>query len=242
MLPVQDVLPSRSTPWITGTIVVVLAAVLAGVVLMPEPLARGLIVSYGLVPAHLSWPTLFSSMLLQRGIVDFAFNAGALWVFGDNVEDRLGRGRYLVLAGTAALSGLIVARTVPDVTRPLVGAAGLAGVVAGAHLALLPRSRILMLVPIWRGIDLVELPAALVILLWLTAGGLVGGVWSPPPALPLTLLHQLAGLAIGAVGGRLLVRRSRLRCEWWNVPARYSPDRVRTSRETTASSVSKASS
>nr|PZN88957.1 MAG: hypothetical protein DIU54_00100 [Acidobacteriota bacterium] len=243
MLPVQDVMPSRSTPWITGTLVVLLTVVLAGEVLLPEPAARALILSYGLTPAHLDWATLVPSMFLHRSIVDFSFNALAIWVFGDNVEDRLGRGRYLVLLFAAgSFAGLLLARLVPDIAQPLVGAGGLAGVLIGAHLALFPRSQILMLTPTWRGVDLIELPALLIALLWLTMAGLAGGAWAPG-LVPVTLLHELCGVAVGIPGARLLVRRDRMRCEWWNVPVgRHSPDRRRTSRDTSASSVNSASS
>lgn len=244
MLPVQDVLPSRSTPWVTTILVVVIGVVYVVQTLLADLDMRRMILAYGLVPAHLSWPALFTSILLTGGAFDTVANALMIWVFGDNVEDRLGRGRFAALViGGGACAGLLTARVAADLTQPIVGTAGLAGVVAGAHLMLLPRSRVFMLVPVWRGLDLTELPAGIVLLLWLTAGGVVGGAWAMrPDPLPVTLLHQVAGLLTGAAAARLLVQRKRLLCDWWNVPGTgYSPDRRRTSRETSASSVSNAS-
>jgi membrane associated rhomboid family serine protease len=246
MLPIQDVLPSRSRPWITTAIVAALATTYGVQILLDPAEVRRLIFTYALLPAQWSWPALFSSLLVSRGVIDAATGVLALWVFGDNVEDRLGRLRYLILAvGAGAVSALLAARMSVDMPGGYIaGPSGLAGAVIGAHLVLVPRSKILVLVPGGRGVDLVELPAPLVTLMWLTIAGAIGtAVATIPGNVTVAVLHQLAGLVVGAAAARLLVRRERLRCEWWNVPrVRYSPDRRRTSRDTSASSVSNASS
>jgi membrane associated rhomboid family serine protease len=243
MLPVQDVIPSRTTPWLTLGLMGLLAAVLVFELLLSEHAARGLILSYGLVPAHVSWHALLTSALLHYGILDAAVNIVALWIFGDNVEDRLGRWRYAVLlVASTALSGLIGARMNGSSLAPVIGAGGGIGAVIGAYLVLLPRSRVMMLVPVWRGVDLVEIPAAMVVMAWLLLTGITTGAQAPPfGGIPLAATVQVAGLLTGAALARLLARPERLRCEWWNAPPSQLPDLRRTSRETSASSASSAS-
>lgn len=243
MLPVQDVLPSRTTPRVTLALVAGIISVLAAEYLLDARAVRAMILSYGLVPAHMSWPTLATSAFLHHGLVDAFANAGALWIFGDNVEDRLGRLRFVLLwlVGAAA-SGLLVTWLDPDNVRPVIGAGGAVGAVAGAHLILFRPARILLLVPARQIIDLVEVPAALVVLSWVVVVGLAG-----PPivgsvgSVPLGAVSPAIGLVVGVLTGRLLARPERLSCAWWNVPGRQLPERRRTSRDTSASSVSSAS-
>jgi membrane associated rhomboid family serine protease len=243
MLPVQDVIPSRTTPWVTLGLMGVLTAVLIVALLLSEHAARGLILSYGLVPAHVSWLSLVTSPLLHYGVLDAAINVLALWIFGDNVEDRLGRIRYaFLLTAGAVLSGLVGARVNEGALAPIIGAGGVAGAAIGAHLVLLPRSRVLMLVPMWRGIDLVEIPSAMVVLVWVLLTSVVAGAQAAPfAAVPLAVTVQVAGLLTGAALARLLARPERLHCAWWNVSPTQVPDRRRTSRETSARSASSAS-
>jgi membrane associated rhomboid family serine protease len=243
MLPVQDVLPSRTTPWVTLGLMGLVAAVLVFELLLSEDAARGLILSYGLVPAHVSWQAVFTYALLHYGVLDAGVNIGALWIFGDNVEDRLGRRRYLMLiVASAALSGLVGARMNAGSLAPIIGAGGSVGAVIGAYLVLLPRSRVMMLVPIWRGVDLVEVPAALVVMAWLLLTGITTGAHTALFDIPMAAAVQVSGLLTGAALARLLARPERLRCEWWNAPPkRQLPDLRRTSRETSASSASSAS-
>jgi membrane associated rhomboid family serine protease len=243
MLPVQDVVPSRTTPWVTLGLMGILTAVLLVALLLSEHAARGLILSYGLVPAHLSSTTLLTAALLHYGILDAGVNILALWIFGDNVEDRLGRWRYVaLLILSTVLSGLVVARMSEGGLVPIIGAGGAVGGVVGAYLVLLPASRVLMLVPVWRGIDLVEIPAAMVVIAWLLLTALTGGMQSAAfVGVPLAVTQQASGLVTGAALARLLARPDRLRCAWWNVAPDQLPDRRRTSRDTSASSASNAS-
>jgi membrane associated rhomboid family serine protease len=243
MLPVQDVVPSRTTPWVTLGLMGILTAVLVFELLLSEHAVRGLILSYGLVPAHVFWTAPLTSALLHYGILDAAVNVLALWIFGDNVEDRLGRGRYagLLVAG-AVLSGLIGARVSAGALAPIIGAGGAVGAVIGAYLVLLPRSRVLMVVPVWRGIDLVEIPAAMVVMAWVLLTGVTAGAQAAPfPGIPLSVTAQVSGLLTGAALARVLARPDRLRCAWWNVAPNQLPDLRRTSRDTSANSASSAS-
>jgi membrane associated rhomboid family serine protease len=243
MLPVQDVIPSRTTPLATLGLMAVIGVTLLVELILSERTVRGLILSYALLPAHVPAPSLATYAFLHHGILDASVNIVALWLFGDNVEDRLGRGRFLVLFMSGALlSGVAAGWVSQDSPGPVIGAAGATGAVIGAYLILLPASRILMLVPLWKGIDLVEIPAAVVVAPWVLLAGLVPAAQaSPLVSLPAVLTLQAAGLLTGASLARLLARPERLRCAWWNVVPAQPPDRRRTSRETSASSASSAS-
>lgn len=244
MLPVQDILPSRTTPWVTIGLMALIALVVLVETVLPEPAVRTLIVSYGLIPAQVSATTAVSSLFLHHGLLDAAANMWMLWIFGDNLEDRLGHGRFLaffLLCG--ASSGLAMVWLDPEALLPVVGAAGAVGGIIGGYLVLLPASRVLIAVPVWRGLDLVEIPAAILLGFWVLAVGLfAGGQPGPIGGLPLSLSVPVAGSLLGAVLVWLFRRPDREQCDWWNVRADHgSPDRRRMSRETSASSVSSAS-
>jgi membrane associated rhomboid family serine protease len=111
---------------------------------------------------------LLTSMFLHGGGMHLIGNMIYLWIFGDNVEDRLGHGRYLalyVLTGVGA--GLVHAYLYPQSTVPTVGASGAISGVLGAYLVLFPFARVLTFVPlIFFLFDVVELPAALYLGIW----------------------------------------------------------------------------
>ncbi len=134
---------------------------------------NGLIQTWGLVPAQFwaqpqtNWMTLFSAMFLHGGWLHIISNMWVLFIFGDNVEDRMGSIGYLVfylLSGLAA--GLLQAFLLPDSPVPMVGASGAIAGVLGAYLLLYPRARILSLVPILFIFTLVEIPAPIFLLFW----------------------------------------------------------------------------
>lgn len=243
MLPVQDVMPSRTTPRAILGLMTAIVAVLALQLPLTEHAVRGLILSYGLVPAHLSWQALLTYAFLHHGIVDTGVNVLALWIFGDNVEDRLGPVRTiaLFLAGSV-LAGLAVGRVAPDAMMPLVGAAGGVGALVGAHLRLFRQARVMMLVPDRHGVDLVDVPAQLVAMAWLVLIAVITAMWTAPLSglMTATTVVPVAGMLAGVVLVRLLARPERLRCGWWNEPVQL-PDRRRTSRDTSASSASSVS-
>jgi membrane associated rhomboid family serine protease len=244
MLPVQDVIPSRTMPWATLALIAALAVIAVAGLVLPG-VGEQMILSYGAVPAHFHWTAALTSPFLHYGAIDALAHIWALWLFGDNVEDRMGHGRFVVFAllcGVLAVAAVV--SLFPFVSIPVAGAGGMAGGVIGAYVVLLPSARMLVAVPDRRGIDLVDVPAPIMIGFWLLAGAAAGVRYTAAEtAVPPTLVVQMAGLAAGAAGARVFSRSNRLRCEWWNVPSRQMPPvRRRTSRDTSASSVSSTSS
>ena len=165
MIPIRDVIPSRTTPFMTVSLIVVNGLVFLYEFSLGEQVEQ-FVVYFGLVPAAFSFVTVFTSMFLHGGFLHFAGNMLYLWIFGDNVEDRMGHGRFLVfylLCGMAAALAQTIAN--PDSIVPMVGASGAIAGVMGAYFVLYPHSRVLTLIP-WIFLQVVELPAIVLLGFW----------------------------------------------------------------------------
>jgi membrane associated rhomboid family serine protease len=201
VIPLADDNPTRLTPVVTVGIIVVCVVEYLAQASLPREQTMELIYRHGAIPAVLTgqkelaphlrspWPaeaTLISSMFLHGGFMHLAGNMLYLWIFGNNVEDALGHGRFVVFYGA---SGLVAVGahiySAPDSTLPMVGASGAISGVLGAYLLLYPRAQVTVLVPIGIILQLVRLPAVVVLLLWFliqflsnlaSGGGETGGV------------------------------------------------------------------
>jgi membrane associated rhomboid family serine protease len=166
VIPLRDVVPSRTTPYITITIIALNALAWLFELSLPHEVLNEFIRAYGVVPAAFSAPTLITSMFLHGSWSHVLGNMWYLWIFGDNVEDRVGHGRFIVfylLCGmTAALGQIAVG---PHSTLPTIGASGAIAGVMGAYFVLYPRSRVLTLIP-WIFLQIVELPAIVLLGFW----------------------------------------------------------------------------
>jgi membrane associated rhomboid family serine protease len=221
MIPLRDVIPSRTTPVVTVALIVVNAIVfLYEFSLGPE--VNEFIIGFGLIPAAFSWVTLVTSMFLHGGFLHFAGNMLYLWIFGDNVEDRMGHGRFLtfyLLCGTAAA----LAQTImsPDSVVPMVGASGAIAGVMGAYFVMYPHSRIVTLIPIIVFIQIIEVPAIFFLGIWfvmqfLSGVGSIASAAGRQPAGGVAFWAHVAGFVAG-VGGVFLFRRpERQSVDWWN--------------------------
>jgi membrane associated rhomboid family serine protease len=177
VIPIRDTIPSRNAPIVTlGLIAVNILVFLHEVAL--GPYLERFVYAYGLVPARLVyWPgnpldverflPVLTSMFWHGGWMHLFGNMLYLWIFGDNVEDKLGHARFLLFY---LLSGIAAALTQvalsPDSTLPTVGASGAIAGVLGAYLVSFPRGRVLTLVPIFFLPWLVEIPAVAFLALW----------------------------------------------------------------------------
>jgi membrane associated rhomboid family serine protease len=167
MIPLRDVIPSRTIPYITVTIIILNALAWLFELSLPHDVLNDFLAIYGVVPAYFSAPTLVTSMFLHGSWSHVIGNMWYLWIFGDNVEDRVGHGRFIVfylLCGMAAALGQVAVD--PQSTLPTIGASGAIAGVMGAYFVLYPHSRVLTLVPIIFFIQIVELPAILLLGFW----------------------------------------------------------------------------
>ena len=133
----------------------------------------GLSERLALVPANLvahpfmEWPTIFTSMFLHGNWLHIGSNMLYLWIFGNNIEDTLGRGRFILFyfaCGAAAVTAQVLSD--PTSPVPMVGASGAVAEILGAYLILYPRARILTLVPIFIIFFTIEVPAFFIIGYW----------------------------------------------------------------------------
>jgi membrane associated rhomboid family serine protease len=166
VIPLRDVIPSRSTPYITITIIALNALAWFFELSLPHDTLNEFLTVYGVVPAYFSAPTLITSMFLHGSWSHVLGNMWYLWIFGDNVEDRVGHGRFILfylLCGIAAAGGQVLVD--PSSTLPTIGASGAIAGVMGAYFVLYPHSRVLTLIP-WIFLQIVELPAIVLLGFW----------------------------------------------------------------------------
>lgn len=173
MFPLYDTVRSRRLAFVNWTLVVLNGLIFYYEMTIGEEGLYRLIQDWGLVPARLSadnagsWVTLLTSMFLHGGWIHLLGNMWTLVIFGNNVEDRLGHGNYLIfylVSGCAA--ALLQATLAPVSQMPMIGASGAIAGVLGAYLILFPRARIASLVPIFFIFTLVEVPAFIFLMFW----------------------------------------------------------------------------
>jgi len=218
MIPLRDVIPSRTTPWITFLLIIANALVFTYQFMLPDDRIRAFVYLYGLVPAQFSWMNVFTSMFMHGGVLHLAGNLLSLWIFGDNVEDRMGHVRfllfYLLSGGVAAW---LQSMATPDSFVPMVGASGAIAGVMGAYLVLFPRSRILVLVFLLFIIDVVEIPAVFFLGFWFAMQLLSGvGQIASLSAANVGFWAHVGGFLTGLGAVFLFRRRERQRVEWWS--------------------------
>jgi membrane associated rhomboid family serine protease len=227
--PLRDHNPTRSTPLVT------IALIAANLLIWFIELGQGerfadFLARWGATPFELThfedligsvpdtpivhvpgpailWITPLSSMFLHAGWVHLIFNMHFLWLFGNNVEDALGRARYLLFYLVWGLLGLLLhVATDPNSLIPTVGASGAISGVLGAYLMLYPRARVTSLLFLGFFIQFLQVPAVVLIVVWTllqifgglaTAGNQGGGTayWA-----------HLGGLAAGYFTTRWLAR------------------------------------
>jgi membrane associated rhomboid family serine protease len=181
MFPIRDTVPSRHAPVATWILIGANVLVFLYQLALPNPVQQQLIYVFGIVPARFThpgwassvgfppeslWPFV-TSLFLHGGFLHILANMWTLWIFGDNVEDRMGPLRYLafyLLCGIA--SGMLHWMTNPDSTLPTIGASGAIAGVLGAYLRLYPRARIVTLIPIFIIPFFFELPAFFYLGFW----------------------------------------------------------------------------
>jgi hypothetical protein len=188
MIPVRDVIPSRTYP---GATVALLAAQAASLVAADA----------------------------RRWWFPWCVNVIVLWIFGSTVEDRMGHGRFVVFYLLCGAASAAVAAAAGAAILATVAAGGAVAGVAAAYFLMFPRSRVLTLVPVVGGVDVVDVPAWCVCGVWAMVHGAAAGAVVALEA-GTGGLAMIAGLLAGAVTGGLgwLVfrRPERMRVDWWD--------------------------
>lgn len=189
MLPIADNVPSRTPPIATHIIVglnVLMFALLLG--LSPEQLEQTFY-SFGIVPARYThpewaewlglpvdslWPFV-TSMFLHAGWMHVFSNMWVLWIFGDNVEERMGPVRFALFYLTCGiLAGVAHFLANPHSTVPTVGASGAVAGVLGAYFVLFPTARVVAMLPVFIWPIFAEVPAVVYLGVWFVSQFLTG--------------------------------------------------------------------
>lgn len=173
MLPLRDSVRPRSFPIANYALIGLNLLLFLFEASLPQAEFVHVLNAFGLVPGRLSlaqplsFLTLFSSMFLHGSWFHLISNMWTLFIFGDNVEDRMGTARYFLfylLAGAAA--GLTHAYLTAGSRMPTVGASGAIAGVLGAYLLLFPHGRVLTLIPLFFLPWFVEIPAFIYLGVW----------------------------------------------------------------------------
>ena len=178
MIPLRDYNPSRTVPFVTRAIIVVNVLVFFYELTLGDA-TTDFLNDWGVVPGRLfvslsgdtSLPrelaTVLTSMFLHGGWLHLIGNMWYLWIFGDNVEDRLGRIRYLFFYLAAGVTAGVIHSVANSSSRvPTVGASGAIAAVLGAYAVEFPRARVITLIPFFPFVQVVALPAMIVLGLW----------------------------------------------------------------------------
>jgi membrane associated rhomboid family serine protease len=180
MIPLKDNIPTRSAPLVTWCLIGINAYVFLKSVLLGPWAGQQVILYYGLIPCGLTGSceivgrafsselTLVTSMFVHAGFFHFAGNMLYLWIFGNNVEDSMGRVRFAIFyLGCGLAAALAQTLTSPASRIPMVGASGAVSGVLGAYLLLFPHARVLTLIPLGLFTQLAEIPAVIVLGFWI---------------------------------------------------------------------------
>lgn len=212
MIPLRDTQRSNNRPWVVMGLIAI-NLVVFGVELMTPPTGmRALFEQWALIPDRFLWHTLGTYMFLHGGWVHLIGNLWFLWVFGGNVEDALGPGRFLgfyLVCGLAA--GVVHLATNMGSPVPTVGASGAIAGVMGAYLVKFPHSRILTIIPVIIFFTTVEVPAVFMLLYWLLIQ-VVSGAWAVGQSVSsggTAWFAHVGGFAAGALLGWGLKNRER---------------------------------
>jgi membrane associated rhomboid family serine protease len=173
MLPLKDDIKSRTRPFVTYLIL----GVNIMVFIFELSLGNGLndfISRYGAMPFYifhpqgiLTYTTLFTSMFIHANFMHILGNMLFLWIFGDNVEDKIGHITYAFFYVLCGISGAMAHSILtPNSTIPMVGASGAISGVLGAYILFYPKARVLALIPLGFFIRVMRLPAIAFIGFW----------------------------------------------------------------------------
>jgi len=222
MIPLRDDNPTTISPVLTIGIIVLCSLVFLWQQSLSQEAERIAVYSYGVVPTVLfgnaSLPrdiarippelSIVTSMFMHGGWMHIIGNMLYLWIFGNNIEDRLGHVRFVLfylLCGAAAALAQSIVNTHSEI--PMIGASGAIAGVLGAYMVLFPRAHVFVLVPLGFFTQLLRLPAMLVLGFWFVLQFIEGGLMAPGEGGGVAYWAHIGGFVAGIVlifllGGR----------------------------------------
>lgn len=212
MFPIRDTIPTRRVP-IVNYMLIALNVIVFVLMWLAGQGQEALVYEFAMIPANYAdgievgdVVDLFTSMFMHAGLAHILGNMLYLWIFGDNVEDSLGSGRYLIFYLVGGLfASFTHLLTNPNSQIPTVGASGAIASVLGAYLVLFPYSRIVTAIAFGYFIRLTMVPAVIVLGLWFVLQ-LFSGVLSlgGPDVGGVAFWAHAGGFVAGVVMAKLL--------------------------------------
>jgi membrane associated rhomboid family serine protease len=217
MIPLRDNIPHRRKPIVT-TIILIINIVVFLYQLWLGRNSEYFIYTYGFIPHRLFLPAslkakifpLFSSMFLHAGFAHLAGNCLYLWIFADNVEDRLGHFNFLLFYLLCGISATLVHTLFNLGSKiPAVGASGAIAGVLGAYFLMFPGARVLTLIPFFLFWELVEIPAFFFLGFWFLYQFLLGMLSLGRMGAGIAFWAHIGGFVAGILLLRLFIKRRR---------------------------------
>jgi membrane associated rhomboid family serine protease len=215
-LPLRDENPTRTVPWVTYAIIAVNVIVWGWQLTSEMAGVAWLTTAYGVVPRRLFADpfgeafTIFTSMFMHGDWSHIGFNMLFLYVFGDNVEDRLGHGRYVAFYLLCGVSAALAQASVdPSAMTPMVGASGAIAGALGAYMVLYPKAPIVVFNPVfilWFVFGpLIVLPAWVMVGFWFVYMNLIPALSSIGATAQgnVALFAHIGGFLVGLVSAKL---------------------------------------
>ncbi len=215
MIPLYDTLRSRRFPIVNWMLILLNGMAFYYELKLGEEGLFRFIHTWGLVPSQLAsapadaWLTIFTGMFLHGGWFHILSNMWVLFIFGDNVESRMGSGSYLLFYLSSGIAAALMQVYLSlTSTTPMIGASGAIAGVLGAYLILFPRSRIASLVPIFFIFTIIEIPAVLFLGFWFVTQLFSG--WQSLQGADVSAVAwwaHIGGFIFGMITVRLFARR-----------------------------------
>lgn len=220
MIPLRDSVRSGRTPYVNISLILINILVFFQQLAIEPYQLNQIYYSYGVIPAEVlnvfftGSPLLpviipfITSIFIHGGWWHLIGNMLFLWIFGDNIEDRLGRVKYLLFYLAVGVAGGVAhVLANPASTIPVIGASGAVAGVLGAYLISFPRSRILALVPVLFFITVIEVPAVIFIVVWFAIQFFNGVAFLGGTANAVAYWAHIGGFLAGLVLIKLIARR-----------------------------------
>ena len=216
MFPLSDVIPSRTRPVVTVSLIALNTLMFLYQLWLDDQTMVRLVYDLGVIPARLSYADLVTSMFLHGDFLHFLGNMVFLWIFGDNVEDRVGHGGFLLFyLGTGSVAALAQVFANPASIAPMIGASGAIAGVMGAYFVLYPHSRILTAVFFFLFLDIIEIPAIFFLGVWFLLQVVHGSLSSGVDGGGVAFWAHAGGFAAGLLIGVYLRGRDRATRAYW---------------------------
>ncbi len=218
MFPIKDDIPSDSKPIVNYMLILINVLIFFYELSRPNFMLfiyRHAFIPYLIFDEHMffdSFIRAFNSLFMHGGFFHILGNMWFLWIFGDNVEDKMGHVNYLLFYIIGGLISIFAQGFVtPHSHIPLIGASGAISAVMGAYLMFFPRARILTLVIIFFFLTFLKIPAWFFIVTWFFIQYLNGILWMGSASMGgIAWFAHIGGFIFGVVFGRIFIVKQRL--------------------------------